>query len=624
MQANGKSQGGGDVDKAKHRGRAYQCLRCFNQQGVSVIDVKQRIEEHIMKIHLSLDQVPFYCSLCLFRCRDRATLDDHVKNFSRHKQMVADRKCGNSSGFLKENPAPYRFSPEDYYVYSQEESVNIFIQKSLTKKGPQEIHADLVEQAVSDAFTTTGEGLNPTDANTAMTATGASNMGDPTSMLQLSSLLTKNLQETLLQSLLNLNQSANLLQNTSTPAATTTSASGDMSCQTPCQDEIDTPSHTIPLARTPDIGPLSFPTTPLCLSLSVDPQPISQPMMSVPSTPKPTTATLSTPKPAVSLPVPVQIMSKATLSAFKPVFQDVPTPQPTLPAVKSTWESQASTARTSRQRSPTPSLEMDPTEQVLDLSIKPSRGNLSTDSQPSADTEPAPAIPPLAHRVQHRRVEEECTALDLSIQPPQPDDTKEAGGQKEDILTQLLGDVEDHQLEDDIRLVKATSTPPHKSPLMSSPIITEHIRSTSPMRLKVKSAESAGTLIRAMENCNKQLMEEVERNSRSVRCLKKVVEDQAQDISAIKNLLENFVTYFRTNAREERRRQEKRDEERKNEREEHRRWESEKRKDEDRKRRIEEESQNSKRVKTTSNKENSPKIKSVLGKCTTENKKHKK
>ena len=69
----------------------------------------------------------------------------------------------------------------------------------------------------------------------------------------------------------------------------------------------------------------------------------------------------------------------------------------------------------------------------------------------------------------------------------------------------------------------------------------------------------------------------------------------------------------------------KRDEERKNEREEYRRWENEKRKEEDRKRRTEEESQNSKRLKTMSNKENtgSPRIKSVLGKFTSENKKHK-
>ena len=144
-----------------------------------------------------------------------------------------------------------------------------------------------------------------------------------------------------------------------------------------------------------------------------------------------------------------------------------------------------------------------------------------------------------------------------------------------------------------MRLVRATSTPLHTSRLISSPAISEHIRPTSPLRTKEQSAETPGTILREMEkNCNKRLTEDVERNSRSIRCLKKVVKDQAQDISAIKNLLENFVSYFRTNENEERRRQEKRDEEQKNEREEYRRWDSEKRKDEDRKRRITEESQN--------------------------------
>ena len=403
-----------------------------------MIDVKQRIEEHIMKIHLSLDQVPFYCSLCLFRCRDRATLDDHVKNFSRHKQMVADRKCNNSSGFLKENPTPYKFGQEDYYVYSQEESVNIFVQKSQTKKGPQETHRDLVEQAVSDVFTATGEPLNNTDVNAAMTTD--SSMGDPKTMQQLSSFLAKNLQDTLLQSILTLNPSVNFFQNVPTPAATTTSVSVDTNCQTPCQDETNSISHALPPSQTPDVVLLSFPTTPLCLSLSsMDPQ------KSISSTPKPTTSALSTPEPAVSLPAPAQITSKATLSA--------PAPQPSLPVFNSTTLS-------SRQRSPTHSLEMDSTEQVLDLSIKSStRGNQLTDSQPLADRGPALAIPSLAPTVHHQSVEEEDTVLDLSIHSSHPDDVKEASGQKEDILDQLLGNGEDHGLEEDVRLVRATSTP---------------------------------------------------------------------------------------------------------------------------------------------------------------------
>ena len=117
---------------------------------------------------------------------------------------------------------------------------------------------------------------------------------------------------------------------------------------------------------------------------------------------------------------------------------------------------------------------------------------------------------------------------------------------KKVILNQLLGDDEAHGLEDDVRLVRATSTPLHTFRLIYSPSISERIRPTSPLRTKEQSAETPGTILREMEKCNKRLTEGVERNSRSIRCLKKVVEDQAQDISAIKNLLENFVSYFRT------------------------------------------------------------------------------
>ena len=275
------------------------------------------------------------------------------------------------------------------------------------EKGPQETHHDLVEQAVSDVFTATGEPLNNTDVNAAMTTD--SSMDDPKTMQQLSSFLAKNLQDTLLQSILTLNPSMNFFQNVPTPAATTTSVSMDTNRQTPCQDETDSVSHALPPSQTPEVVPLSFPTTPLCLSLSS-----MEPQKSIPSTPKPNTSALSTPEPAVSLPAPAQITSKATLSALAP--------QPSLPVLNSTTLG-------SRQRSPTHSLEMDSTEQVLDLSIKSStRGNQLTDSQPLADRGPALAIPSLAPRVHHQSVEEEDTVLDLSIHHSHPDDVKEASG----------------------------------------------------------------------------------------------------------------------------------------------------------------------------------------------------
>ena len=52
------SMGGGDVDearrRAKHRGRAYQCLACFHKEGNNTINEKGKIEFHILKNHVKL------------------------------------------------------------------------------------------------------------------------------------------------------------------------------------------------------------------------------------------------------------------------------------------------------------------------------------------------------------------------------------------------------------------------------------------------------------------------------------------------------------------------------------------------------------------------------------------
>ena len=66
------SMGGGDMDearrRAKHRGRAYQCLACFHKEGKNTINEKGKIEFHILKNHVKLDEDPFYCRLCLSVC----------------------------------------------------------------------------------------------------------------------------------------------------------------------------------------------------------------------------------------------------------------------------------------------------------------------------------------------------------------------------------------------------------------------------------------------------------------------------------------------------------------------------------------------------------------------------
>ena len=60
---------GGDVKsrtKAKHEGRDYQCLHCLKKTGKHVVDIRSSLEDIILKMHLSLSDVQFYCWLCLF------------------------------------------------------------------------------------------------------------------------------------------------------------------------------------------------------------------------------------------------------------------------------------------------------------------------------------------------------------------------------------------------------------------------------------------------------------------------------------------------------------------------------------------------------------------------------
>ena len=69
-----------EEEKAKHHGQGYQCLCCLSK-GVQYVAEKILVEDHIMKMHLSLDEVPFYCSLCMFKCKTSTTLDNHLVRY---------------------------------------------------------------------------------------------------------------------------------------------------------------------------------------------------------------------------------------------------------------------------------------------------------------------------------------------------------------------------------------------------------------------------------------------------------------------------------------------------------------------------------------------------------------
>ena len=68
------------------RGRAYKCLNCGHT------NEKRRVISHIYKEHVRLDEAPFYCKVCLFRCTDEESLRRHVRPdvYPAHHQRMSD------------------------------------------------------------------------------------------------------------------------------------------------------------------------------------------------------------------------------------------------------------------------------------------------------------------------------------------------------------------------------------------------------------------------------------------------------------------------------------------------------------------------------------------------------
>ena len=124
-----------DIERAKKRGRAYLCTSCYHksERQVKKIDEKGRIEDHILKTHVTPERWPFYCTLCLFRCTRREQLDHHVTSYQRHMDMASARQIKDSSPWLVESPNPYQISEFDYAKLSQEESLQFYLQRHGSK-----------------------------------------------------------------------------------------------------------------------------------------------------------------------------------------------------------------------------------------------------------------------------------------------------------------------------------------------------------------------------------------------------------------------------------------------------------------------------------------------------------
>ena len=134
-----------------HHGRAYQCRHCL-RSGKEYIQEKQRVEDHIRKTHLAPDQLPFYCTLCLFRCTRR---DDLLKHYRCHAARLIDdsgNKIPDSPQYLVANQDPYVIGQQDYLVLSKEDSEAYFQQRWEAKRAASGT-GDLLALAVQELGT---------------------------------------------------------------------------------------------------------------------------------------------------------------------------------------------------------------------------------------------------------------------------------------------------------------------------------------------------------------------------------------------------------------------------------------------------------------------------------------
>ena len=115
-------------DRMTKKGKLYSCLHC-EKSGKSYREARYRVVGHILKHHRSLDQTPYYCSLCMFRCTTSDALRKHVTGYKRH-ELMAQGDVSDSSRYLVENPTVKAICEgADYRVLTLREQYSSTVQE---------------------------------------------------------------------------------------------------------------------------------------------------------------------------------------------------------------------------------------------------------------------------------------------------------------------------------------------------------------------------------------------------------------------------------------------------------------------------------------------------------------
>ena len=78
----------------------YKCKVCGK------VDRRGRTVAHILKKHVSLDRVPYSCSLCNFRCTEKKDLHGHLERYARHVEEMSRTGITDLTQVLNQSPNP--------------------------------------------------------------------------------------------------------------------------------------------------------------------------------------------------------------------------------------------------------------------------------------------------------------------------------------------------------------------------------------------------------------------------------------------------------------------------------------------------------------------------------------
>ena len=110
-----------------------KCMRCEGEDRNQYVGQKYRVICHIMKTHLTLIDVPYYCNICLFRCQQWNDLIKHVGHFRPHQiqrgQVITSGRWRGET-YRKINKPPIQLMKgTDFGKLSREEDLKRQVQK---------------------------------------------------------------------------------------------------------------------------------------------------------------------------------------------------------------------------------------------------------------------------------------------------------------------------------------------------------------------------------------------------------------------------------------------------------------------------------------------------------------